>query len=170
MDEKSSGHFGGPSRGRRFSRQLMPKIDKPSERELMEKKERRGGKRSQPAAEKRARRGTQIYAWPVCPPGTFENARSSTLLRGERSFRRETRPIETRSKFRWTKIGEILRACCRKKKENSSKRFYEKTKLILSKYINASYLFSLADAPLKISSYLYEKSSRNAESVKSTLF
>lgn len=161
MDEKSSGHFGGPSRGRRFSRQLMPKIDKPSERELMEKKERRGGKRSQPAAEKRARRGTQIYAWPVCPPGTFENARSSTLLRGERSFRRETRPIETRSKFRWTKIGEILRACCRKKK----RKFI---KLILSKYINASYLFSLADAPLKISSY--EKSSRNAESVKSTLF
>lgn len=43
-------------------------------------------------------------------------------------------------------------------------------KLILSKYINASYLFSLTDAALKISSYLYEKSSRNAESVKSTLF
>lgn len=52
----------GPSHGRRFSRQLMPKIDKPSERELMKKKEREGKKKSQPAAEKRARRGTQIYA------------------------------------------------------------------------------------------------------------
>lgn len=49
----------------------MPKIDKPSERELMEKKEgeKGEGKKGRNSQEKRARRGTQIYARP------FENAR-----------------------------------------------------------------------------------------------
>lgn len=61
MDEKSSGHFGGASRGRRFSRQLMPKIDKPSERELMEKKrEERGEKVATRGGKTRSPRNANI--------------------------------------------------------------------------------------------------------------
>lgn len=77
MDEKSSGHFGGPSRGRRFSRQLMPKIDKPSERELMEKKERRGGKKGRNPRRKNALAAERKYTRGRCVhPG-----RSKTRVR-----------------------------------------------------------------------------------------
>lgn len=51
----------------------MPKIDKPSERELMKKKEREGEKKVATRGGKtRSPRNANIR---VCPPGTFENAR-----------------------------------------------------------------------------------------------
>lgn len=74
----------------------MPKIDKPSERELMKKKRERGEKKK--VGKTRSPRNANTRVAGARPAGTFENARScpSTLLR---NFFRETRPIERRSKF-----------------------------------------------------------------------
>ena len=90
----------------------MPKIDKPSERELMKKKRERGEKKR---AEKRARRGTQIYAWPVrVHPGRLKTrarvrahccATFSAAKRGQLKGDRNSQNLE------------ILRLCCMIKKK-----------------------------------------------------
>lgn len=116
----------------------MPKIDKPSERELMKKKRERGEKKK--VGKTRSPRNANIRVAGARPPGTFENARScpSTLLR---NFFRETRPIERRSKF--AKFGNSSLVLYEKKKIDRIHGFIvprKPSESILS--INVSRLFS----------------------------
>lgn len=88
----------------------MPKIDKPSERELMKKKRERGEKKK--VGKTRSPRNANIRVAGARPPGTFENARScpSTLLRN--FFRRGQLKRDRNSQNL-----EILRVCCMIKKK-----------------------------------------------------
>lgn len=146
-DEKSSGHFGREGKGTLARPTFFEAInaeDRQTERAgIDEKKGERGGKKSRNPRRKNALAAERKYTR-VSTRDVWKRAFSkrSFTERGERFFRRETRPIETRSKLRWIKIGEILRLSRMSyRRKGSSKLFLSRkpSELILS--INLIYLF-----------------------------